>query len=201
MIIGRDKTIAKIVSAIKELNRNEPKFVLDIYTQTSLSDKQRHRLCVDGCCNVHPPVPQSQVAELQSQADILLFVESLADNDLTARLSFSTKLTDYFAAGKCIWAVGNADLGPIDYIKTENAGFVSTNDSEIKSVLLDIVDNPSIISLKAKLSHQCGLRNHNKDMIMNTLKKLIITPPLINALNINQLDFVLCRRFLSRAVA
>lgn len=176
LIIGRDKTIAKIVSAIKELNRNEPKFVLDIYTQTSLSDKQRHRLCVDGCCNVHPPVPQSQVAELQSQADILLFVESLADNDLTARLSFSTKLTDYFAAGKCIWAVGNADLGPIDYIKTENAGFVSTNDSEIKSVLRDIAGNPSIISLKAKLSHLCGLRNHNKDMIMNTLKNLIITP-------------------------
>ena len=177
LIIGRDKTIAKIVSAIKDLNHNEPKFILDIYTQTALSDKQRRRLCVDGCCNVHPPVPQSQVAELQRQADILLFVESLADNDLTARLSFSTKLTDYFAAGKCVWAVGNADLGPIDYIRTENAGFVSTNDSEIKSVLRDIADNPSIISLKAKLSHLCGLRNHNKDMIMNTLKKLIITPP------------------------
>lgn len=174
IIIGRDKTISKIVSAIREINKNGKKFFLDIYTQTELPEKEKKRIYVDGCSELHPPVPQSKVLELQKKADILLFAESLSNRDLTARLSFSTKLTDYFASGKCVWAVGNADLGPIDYIKNENAGFVSTNEGEIYSVLYDIVAKPSIVLEKAALAFECGKRNHNKTMIMKKLIEVIL---------------------------
>ena len=113
---------------------------------------------------------------MQEQADILLFAESLSNKDLTARLSFSTKLTDYFAAGKCIWAVGNAELGPIDYIKTENAGFVSTNENEIHAVLDEITKDPNIVSQRAAFAFECGRRNHSKEMVMKKLNEIINSP-------------------------
>lgn len=176
LIIGRAKTISKIVSAIRDINKGEMKLFLDIYTQTVLSKKEREKICIDGCCELHAPVPQSRVIELQEQADILLFAESLSNKDLTARLSFSTKLTDYFAAGKCIWAVGNAELGPIDYIKTENAGFVSTNENEIYAVLDEITKDPNIVSQRAAFAFECGRRNHSKEMVMKKLNEIINSP-------------------------
>lgn len=173
LIIGRYDTILKVVSVIKMINSNGAKVHLDIYTQTDLPKRKRNKLSIPGCSEVHNSVPQSKVKDLQERADILLFAESLSSRDLSARLSFSTKLTDYFAAGKCIWAVGNADLGPIDYIKSENAGFVSTNEREIKSVLNEIVTEPYLVSEKAALAFECGKRNHSKGKIINKLNELI----------------------------
>lgn len=173
LVIGRERTIAKLVSAIKQINVHGQKVVLDIYTQTNLSDKIRKQIDSPGCCNLYAPVPQYEVLRLQKEADVLLFAESLSNNNLTARLSFSTKLTDYFAAGKCIWAIGNADLGPIDYIKTEQAGFVSSNDSEIKAVLNKIVNNPDLVISMAKQGYQCGKKNHDYKTITSKLKSII----------------------------
>lgn len=173
LVIGREQTIAKVAAAIRQINVNGPKIILDIYTQTNLSENIRKQIDIPGCCFLHDPVPQSEVLRLQKEADVLLFVEALSNRNLTARLSFSTKLTDYFAAGKCIWAIGNADLGPIDYIKTERAGFVSTNDSEIRAVLNQIVNHPDLVISMAKQGYQCGKRNHDYKTITSKLKSII----------------------------
>lgn len=173
LIIGREYTIAKVAAAIREINKYGQKVILDIYTQTVLSDKLKKQIDIPGCCVLHKPVSQLEVASLQKKADVLLFAESLSDRKLTARLSFSTKLTDYFAAGKCVWGVGNADLGPIDYLKTENAGFVSTSEEEIKQVLNEMVSNPIIVSEKAKLGYECGIINHNAKSILQTLHNIL----------------------------
>lgn len=176
LIIGRYETIAKVAAAIKEINKDGQRVILDVYTQTLLSEKMRQRIDIPGCCVLHDPVLQSEVFRLQKEADVLLFAESLSDRDLTARLSFSTKLTDYFTAGKCVWGVGNADLGPIDYIKSENAGFVSSDDTEIMEVLTNIVSNPNLVCEKAELGYQCGLRNHNYKSILKMLDSVISNP-------------------------
>ena len=173
LVIGREHTIVKVVDAIKQINTNGQKVILDVYTQTKLPKKLRKQIDVPGCCILHEPVKQSEVIQLQKEADVLLFAESLSRSNLTARLSFSTKLTDYFSAGKCVWGIGNADLGPIDYIKTENSGFVSTSDREILEVLNEMVKNPQLICDKAKLGYECGVRNHNKDRVINTLLNVI----------------------------
>ena len=173
LIIGREQTIAKVAAAIRNINKDGTKVILDVYTQTALSKKAQQAIDIPGCCVLHPPISQYEVGCLQKKADVLLFAESLSNHNLTARLSFSTKLTDYFAAGKCVWAVGNADLGPIDYIKTEKAGFVSTNEQEIADVLNEIISTPDIVCTKARHGYECGVRNHNKDKIINTLHDVI----------------------------
>jgi len=171
--IGRDKSAIKVVEAIKEINKDGQRVTLDIYTNTILPKKIRKQIDVEGCCTIHPPVPQTEVKNLQENADILLFLEALSDKDLTARLSFSTKLTDYFAAGKCVWAIGNKDLGPISYIENEDAGFVSTTNEAISNILRQIVDNPQLIVDYAKKAFDCGRRNHDGGKILDTLSKVI----------------------------
>ena len=52
----------------------------------------------------------------------MLFAEAVdGEAAKISRLSFSTKLTDYFASGKCIFAVGNEDTAPMEYLKNEDA--------------------------------------------------------------------------------
>lgn len=171
--IGRDQSAIKVVEAIKEINKDGQKIVLEIYTNTILNPKIRKRIAVEGCCIIHPPVPQSEVKDIQLNADVLLFLEALSDRDLTARLSFSTKLTDYFAAGKCIWAVGNKDLGPISYIQSEDAGIVSTDDKSIYDGLKKLATIPGMITEYASKSFKCGQENHNGKVIIKKLRNII----------------------------
>lgn len=173
LIIGRDQTIAKIVDAIQRINRGGTKIILDVYTQTILPEAMRKKIDVPGACVLHDPVSQDEVFKLQREADVLLFAESLMKDDLTARLSFSTKLTDYFAAGKCIWAVGNEDLGPIDYIKREDAGLVSTTEESVYSQLNKIANNPDCILDYARNAYSCGIKNHDAKDILNKLHTII----------------------------
>ena len=97
----------------------------------------------------------------------------MSDNDLTARLSFSTKLTDYFSAGKCIWAIGNQDLGPISYIKEEGAGVVSTDSDSICKVLQEILNNPHLIEEFSCKAYNCGVRNHHPCYISSLIHSII----------------------------
>lgn len=173
LIIGRDETIAQVVDAIREVNKDEQKIVLDVYTNTILSFEMKQRIDIPGCCNLHDPIPQSEVFKKQAEADVLLFAESLSDKSKIARLSFSTKLTDYFSAGKCVWGVGNTDLGPIDYLRSKDAGLVSTDGDSITSVIRALAQNPDIVKEYAKKAYDCGVRNHDAEAILKKLYKAI----------------------------
>lgn len=167
LIIGRDETLARVADAIKAINRDEQKVILDIYTSTPLSAAMQARLDVPGCSTLKGFIPQSEVFKEQEKADVLLFVESFSSRNLTARLSFSTKITDYLSAGKCIWAIGNEDLAPIDYLASEGAALVSTRPDDIITVLEELVSHPELISSFAEKARDCGHKNHNRQMIQD----------------------------------
>lgn len=174
LVIGRDKTIAAIVDAIRMVNKEKQRVVLDVYSGTPISSNMRARIDVPGSCNFKGFVPQKEVLEEQQKADILLFVESLTKQDMSARLSFSTKITDYLSAGKCIWAVGNKDLAPIDYFKEEDSAVVSCTETEIINQLFSIVDNNNIILTYAQKAFRCGVDNHNRDVIFQRFSDAIL---------------------------
>lgn len=174
LIYGRDETIAHIVDAIKEVNKGEQKVLLQLYTNTELTPLMRERICVDGCCEIKGFVPQSEVIKIQKEADVLLYVESLSDENLTARLSFSTKMTDYLSSGSCIWAVGNADLAPLEYLKLEDTGIVSTDEESIRMALQQIIKSPESLRKYAQNAQQCGRKNHNAESIKQVFRKTIL---------------------------
>ena len=173
LIIGRDETIAKIVEAIRKVNSKGPKVILDVYTGTALSTKMKGRIDVPGACNLHGFISQEEVIKEQQKSDVLIFAESLTNQDLSARLSFSTKITDYLSAGKCIWAIGSKDLAPIEYLKTEDAAIVSCMEHEIEEHLRTIVDHKEIIVEYAQKGLECGKRNHNASLIERRFREAI----------------------------
>lgn len=173
LYIQRDQTIALLVDAIRKVNQGGTMVFLDIYTSTQLSKKMYHRIQVDGCCQIHGSIPQNEVIEKQKEADILLFVESFSTKNQSARLSFSTKITDYLNSGRCIWAIGNKDLSAIEYLEKENAAFISSNINSIYLTLNQIISKKSGIQTFAKNAFFCGRKNHNEEIIQSKIYSVL----------------------------
>ena len=173
LYIGRDRSLLRLVNCLKELEKPSEHFKIDVYTQTQLSEDMRNALNCD-FCEIHEPIPQSEVLKKQKEADILLFLEDVDGKDArVARLSFSTKTTDYLSSGKCIFAIGNLDAAPIEYLKENDTALVATNDNEIKNAIEQIVNNENILVEYATRSANLGLLNHNKKKIEETFYKTI----------------------------
>lgn len=170
LFVGRDKTLLYIARAFQKLNKDYTKVVLDVYTKSILSKKMYEAITQGGFCRVHSPIPQPEVLKLQSQSDILLFMETLeTKSNQEARLSFSTKITDYFSAGRCIWAVGSSTLSSIDYLKSHDAALMCTDKNNIYETLNKLVSNPELIIQYAEKGYFCGKKFHDSRFVLNTL--------------------------------
>lgn len=165
LYIGRDKTLARLVKALKELDNNAENIVIDIYTKSVLEPSIKEQIeC--SFCKIHPPISQNEVLELQKDADVLLLLEDIdGRHSKTARLSFSTKTTDYLSSGRCIFAIGNSDLASIQYLSENKASLIATSDEEMKNVVNEINKSPSILAEYAKKSASLGIENHSKEKI------------------------------------
>lgn len=171
--IGRDKSLVKVVNALKEVNREKLYYTVDVYTKTVLPDEVLKELQCD-FCKIHSPVPQSEVFALQEKADILLFLEDIdGDDSKTARLSFSTKITDYLASAKSIFAVGCIDTAPMQYFINNDIAIVAVTNEEMVTEFKAIIDNPDILCQYAKKSSDCGIKNHKKENILKLVHNSI----------------------------
>lgn len=173
LMIGRDKTLARIVKAAEEVNKDGLKIKFDIYTRTALNDDIKNILNC-GYCQLHDPVPQEEVLEIQRKSDMLLFVEDIDGKDSKiARLSFSTKITDYLSSGKCIFAVGCKETAPMQYFMKKEAAITASDDKEIKEKLKMVVDNPDLLIHYAEKSCKSGIENHSEEKILSTFDTVI----------------------------
>lgn len=173
LVIGRDEAMAEIAKALGEINKDKIRIELDIYAPDKPSDKIQQALDVPGC-RLCGGVPKDKVAEIQANADVLVFAESLSKKyKNAARLSFSTKLTDYFASGKCIFALGSKDIAPMDYLIAEDAAIVATEYNQIKNILLKLCDNPELLEEYSRKAYGCGKRNHSREDVYDLFKKTL----------------------------
>ncbi len=165
LIIGRWLSLSKIAEVLGEINEKENKIELDIYTTDILTDEQQKLLNRNGC-QVKGSLTLSEVQKVQKEADVLVFVESLEKKyKYTARLSFSTKITDYLKNGKCIFAIGDEDIAPIDYFKRYDSAVTATTYDEIEEKLNMLVSSPQIITDYAQRGFLCGKQNHDKKVM------------------------------------
>ena len=174
LYIDRDKTIKTLIRAIREVNTDTLSFYLSIYTNSVVKDAEKKEFNIPGVCELHPGVPKEEVIKLQSQADILLFVEALRGKHRNAaRLSFSTKLTDYFAAGKCILAIAPTNIAPTEYLIYRDAALIADKYKEIIFLLRKIGENTGIVQEYGKKALDCGIKYHEKKDVLNMFVKAI----------------------------
>ena len=165
---GRWKSLAKIGKELRKINKGEIVAQLYIYSLSQTTQKIKKSLNIPGSVFFMGGVSSTDVNALQNEADILVHVEPLnIQQMLVSRLSFSTKLVDYFYKSKCIFAVGKKQSASIDYLIKNDAAIVATDEATITERLENIVKNPSIISEYARKSWECGKRNHQIDIIQS----------------------------------
>ncbi len=171
--IGRASSLVKIVQALKRVNSKNIYFELDVYTQTRLQESVMQNISCE-FCHIHEAIAQDKVFELQNDADILLFLEDIDGKYArSARLSFSTKITDYLSTGKCIFAAGCLDTAPMQYLSANNAAIVATTVSEMLEWFEKIKSTPQLPIEYSKNACECAIKNHNKEKILFTVNQTI----------------------------
>lgn len=174
LIIGRWKSLAAIAEALGDINKDGVRAELDIYTTDSLTEEQNNLLNRNGCA-VRGALTLEQVKEVQKSADILVFVESLEEKyKYTARLSFSTKITDYLRSGKCIFAIGDTEIAPIDYFNKYDSAVTASSYEEISLKLKELINNPERVKEYAHKGYACGVEHHERSkmdaLLITTVK-------------------------------
>lgn len=168
---GRYQTLLKICNIIKNCNKSGLKVQLEIYSGTNLSEHQVAKLNIPGSSFFKGAVSEEMVSELQKDADVLLHIEPMSlKGSLLCRLSFSTKLVDYFYKGKCIFAVGSKRCASMRYLNRNDAAITSTSIKEAENKLCMLLKNKELIREYSEKSWDCGVRNHQIYEIQKKLK-------------------------------
>jgi len=173
LIIGRWLSLAKIAEAMGNINKDDVKAELDIYTTDTLTAEQKKLLNRNGAC-VKGALTLEEVQKVQRQADILIFVESLEKKfRYAARLSFSTKITDYLKNGKCIFAIGDSDIAPIDYFNRYDSAITASSYKEIEEKLNHLISKPQSITEYSKKAFDCAYAHHNEEDLSKLFKDIL----------------------------
>ena len=173
--VGRADSLALLSKAIYEINKSGKKVVLDIYSNTPISEKKKKALIFHDDCILHDGVSFSIVKQLQAEADVLVHVEGLSwKNRKIVHQSFSTKIVDYLANRKCIFAIGNKDCASIDYFVKNDSGIVVQNEEEIFDAINDLISNHELLDEYANKAWICGKKNHSKTSMQEMLRKTLV---------------------------
>lgn len=165
--IGRDKTLIQLIDCLKLVNSNSVLFKLKVYSSTKLKIKK-----IPEFVNIYGAVNQKLVFEEQEKADILLFLESIKrKNANIARLSFSTKITDYLSLQKPILAIGTKNIFPMQYLKENCAAICCSSKEDIMNALISIANSPDILCDFANNSYNLGKTNHDRNTILRIVKE------------------------------
>jgi len=176
LFYNRYRTLHQLFTAIKEINQDEKKFQLNIYTQTPLTPDLK-KLLHDGQNSfLFGKVSRDELMLKYEQSDIVLHVESFdLKQRLITRLSFSTKIVDLLNSARCILAICWSESSPYKYLKSEDAAICISDISTIKNVLIDLYTNKHKITEYSRKAWDCGIRNHNSKDILAEFKKDLIS--------------------------
>ncbi len=167
---GRYKTLKELCRELSVINKDNIKVQLDIYSGTPLSEKEKSALNMENTSKFLGSISEREVQEKQKEADILLHIEPFSlKGKLICRLSFSTKLVDYFYNGKCVFAVGDKVCSSMKYLKRYDAAIVSESIDEMKENIKRIAYNKELIKTYAEKAWECGSKNHKISEIQQKL--------------------------------
>ena len=160
---NRWKVLAEIGKALKEINKNEVKMTLEIYTKDATNQKQKNALDDERSIFLRQPVTAEQLKQIYADGDIALHVESDdLKNRLLTRYSFSTKIIDCLASGCAVMAVCPEIQSGYRYLRDEDAAICIDDEKQIIHVLKKITEHSEMIEQYREKAWKCGYQNHEK---------------------------------------
>ncbi len=172
LLYGRSKVLAIIAETVRHINRDAPRLVLDIYSDTPLSPKQHECLNRKGTVSLHPARPYEEIRDVLQTADIVLHVESFDPSDMeTVKYSFSTKITDALESGSAFLTVGPAGISSVEYVRRLPGTMVVDDLASLEDVLREIVKDPQRLPYLAECTQNYARLHHSVQTVREELKK------------------------------
>ena len=160
---NRWKSLAIIADALKEINADSVKAEMKIYTGTPLTDEMEKSLNVDKASQIMGFVSSSEIPKIQSDADMLIHVESSDfKSKLAVRQSFSTKIVDYLKMARPILAIGPKDVASIEHLYRNDCAIVADNKDDLVKKLNNVLSDETKLTEIALKGYECGKKYHNK---------------------------------------
>lgn len=168
---NRWKTLGKIGEALREINKESVKMVLNVYSQDELTTAQKKVLCEENYVYFKGAVTPAELVKNYQKADIALHVESFDKKyRFATRVSFSTKIIDLMASSCAILAICWDRHAGYQYLSEHEAAICVSSNDRIKDCLQGIVAHPGSLAEMQRKAWECGKTYHSRGIIQNQIK-------------------------------
>jgi glycosyltransferase involved in cell wall biosynthesis len=124
--LHRARELRRVGEALQTLRGEGFDAVLEVYTSDADRGLYGADLEIPEAVRMCGWIAPADLPKLLTGADVLVHVESDAPDALPfTRLSFSTKLSQYMMAGRCLFVVGPPDAGCVKEVARMGAGIVA----------------------------------------------------------------------------
>ncbi|MBR0575569.1 glycosyltransferase [Proteiniclasticum sp. BAD-10] len=175
--LNRWKVLKNIGKALDQINQKRSMdYSLDIYTPTVLPQEIIQEFNNISSINIGGSLNQEELAEQINNSSILIHVESFDKKMMKiTRLSISTKIPEYMASKRCIFAVGPDKVASIKYLEENNYAMVVKSDSieNIEKKLTILIDDPNFRDQIIKRAYDGFLRRHHPNLVQKTICEVI----------------------------
>lgn len=168
--LNRWKTLTALADAMRKINKDGVKMVLDIYTNNPLDQKMQRALNDGSTSSVHKAVSMTELMNIYHQSDVALHAESF---DLTYRyvvcMSFSTKIVDCLDSGCAVMAICDEKQAGGSYLRRNNCAICVHDTEQIETVLNSIIaQSDQLIQMQHK-AFEIGRKYHLQENITREL--------------------------------
>lgn len=168
--LNRWKTLGALAEAMRHINNEEVKMVLEIYTNNPLDRKMQQALNDGRTARVHKAVPMTELMDIYHQSDVALHVEAFdVTNRHVVRMSFSTKIVDCMDSGCAVMAICDEKQAGGAYLYRNKCAICIHDVKQIEAVLNDMVAHPEQIIEMQHKAFEVGRKNHLQETITRNI--------------------------------
>ncbi len=177
---NRWMSLVEIGQALETINNQDKKeHRLDIYSANELEKNIKLEFEAISCVYFMGALSPDEVREKQRVADILVHVEAFdIKSKISTRLSVSTKIFEYLAVGKPIFAYGPEDIASIKYLEETNAAQICTNKSDLIDKLIQVFESRDLLKVMREQGVKYALNHCNCEVESEKFCKALTNPTL-----------------------
>ena len=156
--VGRVYPLIEVANTLQGISEQ---FRLNIYGKTR-NEKIERLLNASSGIRYHGFVPYDEVIRVIHNSDIIIHVENFSTfyrKDL--KYGFSTKIADSLASGSCFLLYAPEEIACAQYLKKNNAAYVASNQTELKSILTELLNDPKALYKYQDSADLLVANNHN----------------------------------------
>lgn len=165
--------LRQVGELIERLNIQGYHIILNIYAPKEQAAQFKKKYDDLQYTNCFPYVDKSKKMENLMSADVLLHVESDDEADKKhMKYSFSTKLTEYFAAARAIVGFGDKQLSSIEYIEDMKCGLTAESIDELERCFLLLYSDLDLRRKYADNSLNVALLYHSQKAVQEKIRSV-----------------------------